>query len=191
MAIVTINSMRLDTEDAPNPSIEFLQGANMDVTNIRDTLREIEEDPGIVLEEGNPDLGGVILKSGGNLQFSDVETSPLTVTVMQPYVMKFEAGPIPFQTALGNLLGTFIDSPGAVVQINNTSAGLLVQSAEITLIRKLLMNELSTNPSTGVLELLDDDDLTVILTALGFEDFTKLQLYRGQGMEVRERMAAP
>jgi len=76
--------------------------------------------------------------------------------------------------------------------IETSTSGLTPnESAMLNLIKKLLMNQLVTNPTTGVMSLLDDDDATVILQADIFEDVGETQPYRGRGIEVRRRLQAP
>lgn len=61
-------------------------------------------------------------------------------------------------------------------------------NANILLIRKLLANKLHTNPTTGVIELYDDDDTTVLLSGNLFEDIAGTQAYQGSGADRRDRM---
>lgn len=132
----TINNIKVDFGLGANPPrVTFLQGANMDVTNIRDTIRQIEEStegrdaPGAVSSKG--DAKGWIARAGGNFEFSSAESSALTVQIMPPFDIFFEAGPIPFQTSLGSLLGTFSYSPGAIVQVNNAIGASNLNSEDI------------------------------------------------------------
>lgn len=120
----TINNIKVDFGlGATAPRVTFLQGADMSISNIRSTIRQIEESeegrgaPGAVSKAGTG--YGWIAKADGNYEFSDVETAALAITILPPFVMFFEAGATPFQTSVGSILGTFLDSPGAIVQINN------------------------------------------------------------------------
>ena len=132
----TINNVKVDFGlGAAPPRVTFLQGADMSITNIRDTLRQIEES-----EEGRDAVGAVtmagtssgwICRSGGNFQFSESESSALTVEILPPYDIFFESGATPFQSSSGSLLGTFVDSPGAIVQINNAIGATNLQSVDI------------------------------------------------------------
>lgn len=124
---VTINNIQVDFHLSP-PTITFLQGCSMVIDDIRDTLRAIEE-----TDEGRAQPTTSIVKASGNEAFSTDGSvkNALTITILSPYVMKFEAGAIPFQSSVGNLLGTFIDSPGAIVQINNAVGSLNLQNSQI------------------------------------------------------------
>lgn len=123
---VTINNVRAQFHLSP-PIITFLQGANMGVPTIRNTLRQIEE-----TEEGRGQSFRQIVTASGNLDFSEnmdgSSASALTIRVLAPYVCAFEAGPIPFNSTLGNILFTSVQSPGAVVKINNAVGAMLVST---------------------------------------------------------------
>ena len=126
---VTINSVQVEFHLMP-PKITFLQGADMNIFALQDTFREIEE-----TEEGRAQAFPKIIDASGNIDFSAAgdgsQVNALTIRVLSPYVMEFEAGAIPFQTSSGNLLGTFVDSPGAIVQINNAVGSLVNFSEEV------------------------------------------------------------
>lgn len=127
---VTVNNITVDFTADP-PLITFLQGANMDVTNIRNTLRQIEASDEGVMDEGSPDARGKIVKSSGNEAFDATTRNAITVTILPPFVCQFAAGAIPFKTSNGNLLADFVDSPGAIVQINNAVGATLFNSPDI------------------------------------------------------------
>lgn len=131
---VTINSVRVEFHLNP-PKITFLQGCDMSVHALQDTFREIEESG-----EGRAQATLKIISASGQVNFTlDGSTkNALTVQVLQPYVMQFEAGAIPFQSEDGNLLGSFVDSPGAIVQINNAVGSLVNFSEEINDIHSTL-----------------------------------------------------
>lgn len=127
---VTVNSITVDFTANP-PTVTFLQGANMDVTNIRDSLRQIEASDEGRMQEASPDARGFIVKSSGRESFDATTKNALTVTILPPFVVQFQAGALPFKTANGNLLADFVDSPGAIVQINNAVGATLFNSADI------------------------------------------------------------
>jgi hypothetical protein len=64
----------------------------------------------------------------------------------------------------------------------------LVDAEELTKVRKVLTNTLTTDPGTGTLTILDDDDVSTFLSGLMYEDIAQSQLYRGLGAEVRRRL---
>ena len=100
----------------------------MSIPALQDAFRAIEESP-----EGRTQPTTSIVEASGNEPFSEdgTVTNALTVTVLPPYEMGFEAGGIPFQSSVGNLLGTFVNSPGAIVQINNAVGSLNQNSPAI------------------------------------------------------------
>lgn len=55
-------------------------------------------------------------------------------------------------------------------------------------LEKVSRNKTVTDPTTGIMTVYDDDDVTVLFTAQLYEDAGELQTYRGQGAEVRERL---
>ena len=97
----------------------------MDVNTIRQNIRQIEQSL-----EGRFSHFPQIINASGNENFSVDGTvkSALTVTVISPFIMKFEAGVIEFSTSGGNLLGTFTNPNGALVRINNAINSTVVNS---------------------------------------------------------------
>lgn len=82
-------------------------------------------------------------------------------------------------------VGSVIDnSTGTTTVVNEVVSG-----AEIVLLRKLMMNRMETNPTTGQMTIYDDDDTTVLLQGNIYEDVLATQLYRGRGMERRDKLA--
>ncbi len=123
---VILNFIEVDFNSNP-PVVKFLQGNDMSVENIRDTLRAIEES-----EDGRMQEHKKIIKVGGHEDFDPenpgANQGSLTVTVLSPYQMEFEPGPLAFKSSEGNLLGTYIESPGAIVQINNAVGAVQLNS---------------------------------------------------------------
>lgn len=123
---VTINNIRAQFHLNP-PLITFMQGCDMSIPSIRDTLRQIEES-----EEGRSQPFPQIVTASGNQDFSELQDgsimSALTIRVLTPYTCDFEAGPLPFSTDSGNILFTAVSSPGAIVKINNAVGSMLVSS---------------------------------------------------------------
>lgn len=81
-----------------------------------------------------------------------------------------------------------------VSQFTDDSAGSTVDTTGLldtfkqSLLVKLLMNRMETDPSTGIMTIYDDDDVTPLLTGNIFEDVLAAQIYRGRGMERRDRL---
>ena len=121
---VTINNIKVDFNQDP-PEITFLQGCNMNIENVRDTLREIEQTEEARMFDSFTVGSGMIVRADGNYPYG-VETAAMDITILPPFIMKFEAGATPFQTSFGSILGTFVDSPGAIVQINQAKGALKV-----------------------------------------------------------------
>lgn len=62
------------------------------------------------------------------------------------------------------------------------------QLAEIDNVRKLMQNRMETDPVSGILTIYDDDDTTILYSGNIYEDVLASQLYRGQGIERRNRL---
>lgn len=121
---VTVNSIRVDFHLDP-PRVRFLQGAPGDIATIRTALRQIEES-----EEGRIQPTIAIIDAFGNQDFSEQldgsKRQALAVRVLAPYVVDFEGGATPFVTSGGNFLASTLQSPGAIVKINNAVDSLVV-----------------------------------------------------------------
>ena len=132
----TRNGIKVDFGlGATPPTVTFLQGADMQLINIRRTLRDIEQTEegvmfgGSIMASGQ--INGWICKAGGLFRVSLLETTYIIVEIGTPFVIKFEAGVIPFATVQGTLLGNFVESPGAIVQINNDLGGITLANSEL------------------------------------------------------------
>ena len=123
----TVNSVQVEFHLNP-PLVTFLQGCDMAIPALQEAFRLLEES-----SEGRGQPFPKIIKASGNENFNldGSVKNALTVTILSPYVMKFEAGAVPFQTGVGNLLGSFVPSSGAIVQINNAVGALSLNSAAI------------------------------------------------------------
>jgi len=146
----TINNIKVDFAlGAQSPLVTFLQGADMSIPNVQETLRQIEES-----DEGRSQFRYRIIKASGNEPFSSdgTITNALTVTILEPYEIFFEAGALPFQSDTGNILGTFVESPGAIVQINNAVGSLNQNTPAIeysSFDGGVWLDETSSNSGTG------------------------------------------
>ena len=63
-------------------------------------------------------------------------------------------------------------------------------SLELDAIYKLLMNKQVTDPATGLMTIYDDDDTTVLYSGNVYEDALAATLYRGMGIDRREKLAS-
>lgn len=86
-------------------------------------------------------------------------------------------------TVIFNLVVT---SRGTVSLVASGSGLDATQDARLSRIEKILRNKITTNPTTGVMTIHDDDG-TPLLTAQLYEDVAGAQTYRGRGAERRER----
>jgi hypothetical protein len=75
-----------------------------------------------------------------------------------------------------NSVGATIDSDGFIV----------ADDVEIT--RKILQNRSIVDQGSGLMTIVDDDDLTTLLTATIWEDSAGTVAYQGQGIERRDRL---
>lgn len=97
--------------------------------------------------------------------------------------------PTPFTQVIIELAsGSTIVESGVSGLTPTESAQLSLIASTTTTLRKLMQNRMETNPTTGIMTIYDDDDITPILTANIYENVTALQLYRGRGMERRNRL---
>lgn len=85
--------------------------------------------------------------------------------------------------------------PGASVDISGTTFGTSgltatesTQLASIDTLRKLMQNRMETDPTTGVMTIYDDDDVAIFLSGNIYEDVLASQIYRGRGIERRDRL---
>lgn len=58
----------------------------------------------------------------------------------------------------------------------------------LAIIQKILRNKTVTDPDTGIMTVYADDGITVLFTAPVYEDINQTQPYRGEGIEVRNRL---
>ncbi len=69
---------------------------------------------------------------------------------------------------------------------SHSTATDMLQKMEIC--SKILRNKTVTDPSTGLMTVYADDNVTPFLVAQVFENTAQTQQYRGQGAEVRGRL---
>jgi len=108
-------------------------------------------------------------------------------------------------TVNGNLYGSdpntaiFTQTLGdytVMIRLNTSSltqvsvSGSLTESTQqsVESIEKILRNKTITNPSTGVMTVYDNDNVTPLYTANIYEDAAGAQPYDGQGAERRDRL---
>ena len=65
----------------------------------------------------------------------------------------------------------------------------LLNGQELQTLRKLMQNKMVTDPITGIMTIYEDDSATVLLRGNIFEDVLAAQIYRGRGIERRDRLA--
>ncbi len=86
-------------------------------------------------------------------------------------------------TVVARGLGKLLDNSAGATVIDE-----VLDARRVTLIEKIQRNRLETNPTTGVLTIYDDDNVTPLLTGNIFEDVSATQQYQGQGVDRRDRL---
>lgn len=82
-------------------------------------------------------------------------------------------------------VGKLVNNSTGTVTVDDSG---LIDPSDFKMLRKLMMNRMETNPTTGIMTIFDDDDVTVLLSGSIYEDVLATQIYRGRGMERRERL---
>jgi hypothetical protein len=124
--------------------------------------------------EFTPDAQWSVRLAGSNNNIFDVENGILVQNQVQV---------IPQNSAGGQVIET-----GVSGLTSAESAKLDGIDITLTVLRKLQMNKMETNPTTGVLTIYDDDDSTPLYSGNIYEDVLATQLYRGRGIELRNRL---
>jgi hypothetical protein len=83
---------------------------------------------------------------------------------------------------------TVVDnSAGATVDVTGVIAdGVTTEKAAI--IEKILRNKTVTDPTTGIMTIYDDNDVTVLFQTTVYENVAGSQTYRGQGADRKDRL---
>jgi len=112
---------------------------------------------------------------GSNNNFFDAENG-----IYNPHS---NVGIIPTNSAGGQVIETGVSGLTAG---ESTKLDTINTNSEI--VRKFQTNRMHTDNTTGVLTLWDDDDITVLYSGNIYEDVLAAQLYRGQGIERRNKL---
>jgi hypothetical protein len=116
---------------------------------------------------------------GGNLVAVDDMgvplASPVLPTAFTQIVLTASSSATIVETGVSGL------TAGEAAQLTN------IETITLSL-QKLMKNRMETNPTTGVMTIYDDDDVTPLLTGNIYEDVLATQIYRGRGMERRNRL---
>lgn len=64
----------------------------------------------------------------------------------------------------------------------------LLTGQELQTLRMLMQNKMVTDPNTGIMTIYEDDSATVLLRGNIYEDVLAAQIYRGRGIERRDRL---
>lgn len=115
---------------------------------------------------------------GGNLTAVDGAQSVINAilpTAFTQVVIELASGTTSIETGVSGL--TVAES----AQLAN------IETITLSL-QKLMKNRMETNPTTGIMTIYDDDDVTPLLTGNIYEDVLAAQIYRGRGMERRDRL---
>lgn len=160
----------------------------LDLDVFRLALKDLEDDEGMPFLDTHSHnttvtVGGVTLAR--------------VIEIINGYTVTFENG-----LYAVNLVGAN-SNVGDVTNLNfvsirtANSAGLVEvgtsgltpsESAQLSLLEKLMRNKLVTDPGTGTMTLYDDDGTTVLISGILYEDAAGTQTYQGQGSERRERL---
>lgn len=167
--------------DAGPPEVREL-----DVNALRLTLRDLEDDP-----DGRPwprtHNHNTQLTIGG-LTYARV------FEIIPPYRIEFEDGQyaVNLYGANHNILDVRVQNQVSL-NVSNSAGSTVpgVTEEQAALLLKSLLNEMVTRQSTGKLQILDDDDTTVLLEADIFHDEDATEAYKGDGIERRRRLQAP
>jgi hypothetical protein len=120
--------------------------------------------------EFTPDAQWSVRLVGSNNNIFDIQNGILVQNQVQ-VIPSNSAGNIVVETGVSGLTATEA-----------------IQLAEIDNVRKLMQNKMETNPITGILTVYDDDDITPLYSGNIYEDVLATQLYRGAGIERRNRL---
>jgi len=121
-----------------------------------------------------PDTQWSVRLAGSNNNIFDVENGILVQNQVQVIAQNSAGGQV-IETGVSGLTSA-------------ESSQLDGIDITLTVLRKLQMNRLETNPTTGVLTIYDDDDSSVLYSGNIYEDVLASQLYRGSGLERRNRL---
>ena len=121
-----------------------------------------------------PDAQWTVRLAGSNNNFFDVGNGILVQNQVQ-VISQNSAGGQVIETGVSGLT-------------SEESVKLDGIDITLTILRKLQMNRMITDPTTGILTIYDDDDTTPLYTGNIWEDHLATQLYRGRGLEERERL---
>jgi len=121
-----------------------------------------------------PDAQWSVKLAGSNNNIFDVENGILVQNQVQVIAQNSAGGQV-IETGVSGL---------------TSSESVKLDGIDITLnvLRKLQMNKMETDPSTGVLTVYDDDDIAVLYSGNIYEDVLATQLYQGSGIERRNRL---
>lgn len=124
--------------------------------------------------EFTPDAQWSVRLAGSNNNIFDVENNILVQNQVQVIAQNSAGGQV-IETGVSGLT-------------SSESSKLDGIDVTLTVLRKLQMNKMITDDTTGILTVYDDDDITPLYSGNIYEDILAGQLYRGAGIERRERL---
>jgi hypothetical protein len=80
-------------------------------------------------------------------------------------------------------VGHLTDNSTGVAPVNE-----LVDGQQLQIMAKIMRNKMITDDTTGIMTVYDDDGVTVLLQGNIYEDVLAAQIYRGRGIQRRERL---
>ena len=119
------------------------------------------------------------------------------VTTLAGNLFAFDTGTALYLPTTGTFTAFIIGSVSSKALavetgVSGLTGGESAQLASIETVtlslQKLMKNRMETNPTTGIMTIYDDDDVTPLLTGNIYEDVVASQIYRGRGMERRNRL---
>lgn len=170
----------------PKADLTFISGVlyELDVDAFRLELKDLEDNEvGMPFPDTHVHNTEVVLSG---------VTYARTVEIVNGYTVEFEDGQYVVRCVGANHNLADVKVANQVSLIIGNAAGLIADVTD-ALLRKLLMNRLVTDPSTGKIFLLDDDDTTTILEAEIWEDAAGTVPFDGSSLKIlrRDRMAPP
>ena len=189
---------------------------SVDAQTLHDFVEDWMAHPVGMINDGSWDANGEILKPEGKITNpADPTVKSQIILILSPeWQIQFWGGSGYTRIYGGKIVGGVSDQPlkatgtagdisvlespvdGITAVVETGTSGLTAaESAQLSsieasniLIRKLHINKLVTDPSTGLLTIYDDDDISILYQGNIYEDAAAAQLYQGRGLERRERL---
>jgi len=178
-----------------NPLTRTIFVPQADLTFITGSLYELDTNAfRLLLKDWEDSADGMVFPDTHrhNTQVTVAGTTyARTLEIINHWKVEFENGLYTVRLVGSN--NNIFDVENGILVRNNvsvipTNSAGLINSPELTLIRKFLINKMITDPVAGTLTIYDDDSTTTLVQGDLFEDAAGVQPYRGQGAERREKL---